>query len=607
MTITVQCPKCRAKLRGPESMAGKSVRCAGCREKFRVPVDTATPIPKSPFDAAKVFVPKPIPPAGTADDPLPLDDLQLEEVSPSGAALDAAALLVEEPVATPFAFDEPPPVVTKKKRRDDDEADRPRKRRKGADAEENRPVKRGSQKKKTGPPWGVIIGVGVLLLALGGGVAAVLLSGGKKDEEAKATTDPLLGESQPKGEPEGGGPGPDDGNPTVPVPVPPEPPPKIDPPPPPPAATTLPPPPTGKIAVVGKVKRTATLDVPADKVRDVRVAGESLVVAFNTQLGFQGVGAKDTLRQYSLATGVKGRELEIDSSGLTWPRAFAVGNAGGLVAVEAGGPGKMTVFDLDTNTVVLDQEDAFAGIANRVGPIAALAVGANRKLFVVDQAGAVDVWDLGSRKRAVTGTPPKRPPTATGKPAAKACAINGGAEVAVALDGKVWAVNASGATVGQSATLPDPTAVPLAIGTGAGPDRAAVAYRLPGGTFGVAAVRPVAGQVEFHTPLPAGAVSPVAVGWPADTLLTVSTGDAGFIVDTEARAVTAYLKAVSGTAPVYPTGGEVWWLLADAKAPAKAVLRSVEMPFDGYFALAKAVRAGGVPVFLIPRPDGLAK
>ncbi len=638
MTIVVHCPKCQAKLRGPEGLAGRMVRCKGCQEKFRVPggepaaslsdsqhlsvIGSSLAIPAVPAKA--VFVPAPVAPLGTPENPLPLGDLLLEEPSkpaiprPNIDPLDAADLL-EEPKTTspadPFSFEEPLPEPVKKKKRRDDDDDRPRKRRRDEDDDE--PSAKKGYQKKAGTPWGIILVVGVALLAIGGGVTALVMSGGKK-EEAKAKVEPPAPvEPKPsKGKTKGKDANPDDGTPKPPdgpkPTIPPkkkEPPPKKEPPVPVPVVAKLPAPPTGNLAVVGPVKHRAAMDVPADAVRAVRAAGMSLTVAFNSQPGFQGAGVKDTIRQYSIATGVKGRQFEFDSGSFGWPRAFAVGGADGLAAVECGGAGKVSVFDFETGGTVLDKHDLFADTPGRVGPVAALAVGADRKLFVVDQAGTVDVWDLGTRTRVVVGTPPKRSPTATGKPAAKACAVSGGAAVAVALDGKVWAVNADGAVLGKAVTLPDPAAVVLAIGSGFGLDRTAVAYQLPGGKYGVAAVHPTGGNVEYHAVLPEGAGPPVEVSWPADTLLAVTTtgGDAGFIVDIEERAVTAYLKATAGKTLLFPTGGEFWWLAADATDAKKSALQSVEMPFDGYFDVAKKARADRAPAFLVPRPDGLAK
>jgi len=710
MPVVVQCPKCQAKLRGPDELAGKSVRCKRCREKFRIPdanLDSMTETQQistvgvsavlpTVAPAPDAFVPAAVAPAGTSANPLPLDDLMLEELPPArqtnADALDAADLLEEpapRPVADPFAFDEPAPEPIKKKKRrpaddeereevaseaakpkkkprspdEDDEAaapapppaaasadpfafdasapepvqpkkkkraadepppgavqpkkkkraaddekaedDRPRERRRPAEADDEEHTAKRAYQKKSGASWGLLIGVLVVLVAVGGGLAAVFLLKPKDKEEANTKVEPppaskpkAKGE-EPKGEePKGGEPQP----PTPPRPIP-EPPVKNDPPP--PAGETLPAAPTGKLTVVGKLAHQLALAIPTYMVREVRVAGTSAVVAFNSQFGFQGAGAQDTIRQYSVRTGAAGREFVIDSSGLVWPRAFAVSGNGEIVAVEAGGPGQVTVYDFETGTALLDKKDVFAGLTGRVGPVAALAVGTGRKLFVVDQAGTVDVWDLATGARTVTGTPPKR--TAAGKPAAKACAISGGAAVAVALDNKVWAVDAAGKTTGTGATLPAPDAVPLAVAGGPGEDRAAVMYRLSNGRFGVAGVHPISGNVEYHTPLPDGSGTPVAVGWPDATILSVSTGQAGFLIDTEERAVTAYLKGIGGGVNLFPTGGELWWLTIDDTDLKKSTLRAADPRFDGYPALAKQARAERQPVYLVPGPNGLAK
>lgn len=643
MSIVVNCPKCQAKLRGPDELAGRMVRCKSCQEKFRVPggdpagsvsdtqqlsvVGSSMAIPAVPAKAA--ILPAPLPPAGTPTNPLPLDDLHLEELPkpaiplPSTGTLDPSDLLEEpKPAADPFSFEEPLPEAVKKKKRkadyedDDDEDDRPRKKKRTAEAEDEdeRPTKRGYQK-RAGTPWGIIIGVGVALLAIGSGVTVLLLTGGdgKKQEEAKTKVEPLpvapvvepkskTGKAKGK---ESETKPPDESQPKGPD-TPKTPPKKKEPPkkgPPQPPAMKLPDPPTGALTLIGKAKWQVSLDFPVEKVREVRVAGPSLVVAFNSQPGFQGAGAKDTVRQYSLETGVKGRQFEFDSTGLPGPRAFAAG-ANGLVAVEAGGPGKVTVYDFDTNSALLEKQDVFADAGVRVGPIAALALGADRKLFVVDQAGTVDVWDLTVRQRTVTGTPAKR--AGAGKPAAKAAAAGGG--VVVALDGKVWTVNAAGA-VGGTIPLPDSAAVPLAVGPGPVADRAVVAYQLPGGKHGVAALSLSDGTVAFHTSLPDGAAPPTEVSWPADTILAVSTGDAGFIVDTEARLVTGYVKAVSGKAAVYPTGAGFWWLMAGPAEVKGAFLHGAELPPDGYYQerLPDKARADRKPIFLVPRPDGLGR
>ncbi len=74
MPIAVVCPACKAKLKAPDSLLGKTVKCPGCAKPVLVKAATPAPAP-----AAKKPVKQPVKPP----EPDVLDDEPVEEVPPA--------------------------------------------------------------------------------------------------------------------------------------------------------------------------------------------------------------------------------------------------------------------------------------------------------------------------------------------------------------------------------------------------------------------------------------------------------------------------------------------------------------------------------------------
>ena len=167
MPITVACPHCDAKLKLPDSVSGKTLKCPKCTDPFIAP-EIDAPSPATPV-RPKVIDAEPVDPPPRRR-PRVVDE---EEERPRRRSRSRAVDAVED--------DEPPRRRSKSRVRVaedsddfDDEDDRPRRRRKN-----------GADKRKPSPVLLIGIGVGALVLIglLGGGAYFLLGSGEEKSPQ----------------------------------------------------------------------------------------------------------------------------------------------------------------------------------------------------------------------------------------------------------------------------------------------------------------------------------------------------------------------------------------------------------------------------------------
>src|SRR5579884_2860870 len=105
MPVTVLCSKCRAKLKAPDALIGKTIKCPGCGtpNKIQAPEPAAASAPPKPAPAPAAPPPKPAPaPAPVA--------------APSGGQLpeDFDPGLLDDTAPKPPAPATPPPKSDKK-------------------------------------------------------------------------------------------------------------------------------------------------------------------------------------------------------------------------------------------------------------------------------------------------------------------------------------------------------------------------------------------------------------------------------------------------------------------------------------------------------------
>jgi hypothetical protein len=209
MPVYIACDKCQKRLKIPEDVIGRSIKCPSCGSVFKAdPAKAAAavapapaPVPKHPAPAALEdepddVVPPPRKPAALDDEdedmPKPrkkaaaLDEDEEAEVAPrkKAAALDEdeeVAVTPRKKPAVPAAEDEPRPA----KRKADDDADEPRpaKKRAADDEDDDRPARAKrrpadedeeekaeedtkAKKGKRGTPWYVLLPL--LLLSFSG-------------------------------------------------------------------------------------------------------------------------------------------------------------------------------------------------------------------------------------------------------------------------------------------------------------------------------------------------------------------------------------------------------------------------------------------------------
>lgn len=649
MPIDVVCPKCQSRLRAPDEVVGKNVRCKKCQEKFKVPN------PGSPFDSvgdtqqlsvlemplSAMAKPKVAP---ASAEPIPLDDSAFDVPTPAssapiaklavavedghedrplkkktrerpliggvptfampGVSEDTLPIHVPRPVhASQFSFEESKPAPV------EHEDDRPRPKSKTRDDdEEDHPHKPSAKKRgKSNKILHFLVGmVALLLLGGSGGGAAVyyfVLKTGDGLSKATLTvgTNPPSGESKP---------------PVVALT------PKLGPKSalasgPPVTPLTLPRAGQPNGIVVG-AGTTTPLPFSADMVRQIQgfdhpASGPMLLAIYKSQLGFNGVGSEDTVVRFDIAR-KSADEFIAPADRVTGARVFDVSDSGDRVAIEAP-RGRLTVYDFAKKTKLFDGYDIYAGLPEREGPVAIGFGDSTGKLVaVVDKFGAVDVWNLDERQRIVTGSPdPGKSPVAVGP-------RKRGGEIGL-MAGKGWIKNVTwkNGQFSQKMNLPAKSGVPSAAAgqmEGGNPAQTAIVHMPEGSSDREILIvdksstdRPGStAAAVWRIPLPATAGVPKTLRWvQGDRVLVLGfeEADGVMLMDIKEKTPAVYLKSGQEKTHLAPTGDLA--LMPDPKVPGKATLVRATIPVDAFNDLVATAKLDKVPGCVYFKPEGLNK
>ncbi len=674
MPIDVICPKCQSKLRAPDEVVGKKVRCKKCQEKFKVPnpgdpvdsvgdtqmlsvveIPRAAPAPAiavveaialddSAFDeplpamvkAAGIPSPNDVdedrpkkkrPREDEEEDDRPKKKKKLKEkpliggeptFAMPGAAEDAAPVHVPPPPhASQFTFGAPVPIEA------DDEDDRPKSKKKKprADDEEDDdpPKKKGPAKPAKSKKMLYILGGLALALFIGcGGAAAGVYFFAVKpatDAISKATvtvgTIPTKKDETEKTVPtrptkSGGG-----TEPTKPPPKPPKPVgPVVT-----PFALPADRPGTGASVAVGTL---TPLAFSPDSVRQIHgfdhpLHGPMLLAIYQSQAGFNGRGAEDTLVRFDLDRKTA-LEFTAPADRIAGLRIFDISDSGDRIAIEAP-QGRLTVYDFRTKSKVFDGLDLYAGLPEREGPIA-FAFGDPEGNFVaaVDKFGAVDVWDIKERQRTVTGTPdPEKSPVAVG-PRQRVSEYG-------QLAGKGWLKSVRWKTGQFSPKIKVPalTGVPTVVAgqvEGGSVIHTALVQTPEGGADRevlivdkVATENPgVTAAAVWRIPLLAAAGVPKTLRWiESDKILALGfeSGDSLLLLDFQEKTPLVYLKAGQEKTKLSATGAHA--LLPNPKVPGKAAVLRTALTGGALAAMLDAAKVNKVPERVLVKPEGLSR
>ena len=537
-----------------------------------------------------------------------------------GASEDAAPVHVPPPPhASQFTFGSPAPIEEV-----DDEDDRPKSKKKKPRADDENddddpPKKKGPSKPAKSKKMLYILGGLALALFVGcGGAAAGVYFFAVKpatDAISKATvtvgTIPTKKDETEKTVPtrptkSGGG-----TEPTKPPPVPPEP---VG-----PVVTpfTVPADRPGNGTVVAPGTLTPLLFSP-DSVRQIHgfdhpLHGPMLLAIYQSQAGFNGRGAEDTIVRFDLDRKTA-LEFAAPADRIAGLRIFDISDSGDRIAIEAP-QGRLTVYDFRTKSKVFDGLDLYAGLPEREGPIA-FAFGDPDGNFVaaVDKFGAVDVWDIKDKQRVVTGTPePGKSPVAMG--ARKRRGEHG------LMAGKGWLKSVLWKT-GQFSpkiNVPTLTGVPTVVAgqeqEGSVIHTALVQTPEGGADREVLIVDKVATENDGATaaavwriPLPAAAGVPKTLRWiESDKILALGfeAGDSLLLLDFQEKTPLVYLKAGQEKTKLSATG--VHALMPNPKVPGKAAVVRATIPVGPLAAMLDAAKVNKVPERLFAKPEGLGQ
>ena len=670
MPMDVVCPKCGSKLKAPENIAGKVVRCKKCQEKFRVPGGQAgDPVGDTqqlssmgskfqlPADPAPATLPTPSPlpappaalfpedsalhvtPPAAKPIPVPSDELLILDDPIPKAALITIPTPVPEPAgfspAAAFSFDEPEPKKGKKGKKSEAPAPVPEpagfspaagfsfdepepepeieKGKKGKKAEKGEPAAAMVRKPATGRSKGskfktfLILG-GLFFLSM-----IVAVGGGvywfviRKPEVAQAPTTKADPTSNEQ-KPGKGTPETKGGKGETPTTKPNTTPP-IPVPKDPPAGpiTSLPTAPAAP-ALFAKAKRTAIVDADTSLIRAIQVS--------SSQPAFVVVAFNTFLGFQGTGATDKFERYSLD----TGVKAGAIEltadnlhwprpfalNKAGTLMAIEAPAGKVTVFDFDANAKVLD------GAMNGAAPVsvAALTFTAAGQLIVVDKAGTILEWDLKTKKPTVRGNPATRP---AGAPPARACKIDDKQQL-VFLDGTLSIVDVTNGAVATTIPIAPAEAkcVPIAVTADLAGNRAAVLYSSnDAGSKHTFAIVDLKSKAVLNTiPILPTIGTPLALSWLDQETIVIMMGnrEASLIYDVEKVVMVGYIKAAAGRTLQYQTQavGSHWWAVPEGK-PKKSILVSVQMPFDAYADLVPDAKKSRQPIYLVPQKDGLAK
>ncbi len=654
MPIDVICPKCHSKLRAPDEVVGKKVRCKKCQEKFKVPN------PGEPIDSvgdtqmlSVVEVPKPAPALAEAialddsafDEPLPAvvkvavapspsevdDDRPKKKKKPKekpliggeptfampGASEDAAPIHVPAPPhASQFTFGAPVPIS------DDDEDDRPKSKKKKPREEDeqddeeydDRPKKKGVAKPAKSKKMLYILGGLAFVLGCGAAAGVYFFVVVKPAAEAISKATVTVG-TIPTKKDESAKPG--STRPTKPASgtEPTTPPPK-------PVGPVVTPftvpadlPATGVVVAPGTL---TPLPFSPDSVRQIHgfdhpLHGPMLLAIYQSQAGFNGRGAEDTFVRFDLERKTA-LEFTAPADRIAGLRIFDISDSGDRIAIEAP-QGRLTVYDFRTKSKLFDGLDLYAGLPEREGPIA-FGFGDPEGNFVaaVDKFGAVDVWDIKERQRTVTGTPdPEKSPVAVG-PRQRVSEYG-------QLAGKGWLKSVRWKTGQFSPKIKVPalTGVPTVVAgqvEGGSVIHTALVQTPEGGADQevlivdkVATENPGAtAAAVWRIPLPAAAGVPKSLRWiESDKILTLGfeAGDRLLLLDFQEKTPLVYLKAGQEKTKLSATGAHA--LMPNPKVLGKAAVLQAAIPGNALAPILELAKVNKVPERVLAKPEGLSR
>ncbi len=633
MSIEVPCPNCQSVLKAPDGMAGKKARCKKCQHPFRIPGTAIAPVDSvADSEHLSVVAPSPFAFDGSAE-ATPVSPLPSAKPLKSSKPVAVPAEEPDNPFSMPSAAipdddDTPPEPKSKSKYRKGDSK---------ADAKADSKIEKSKSKfgqpaaAKTGGGGGLkkilMFGVAGLLCAAGGAAgiyffmmpkekpavamlptapAPVVVEKTKDEKKAAPTlkkgnvTSNEPNKAAVAAKPEPGA----KGKSRVVFNI--------------PRTLDKIPDPT-KLAILEKPKDLIALDHNTGTVRKVIVGGKDgpvAVVIRHTFDGFQGKGGKDTVDRYSLTSGTRVDRTEIESDGLTWPRATDISPNGERLAIDSPA-NKITIYQLsDKGKKLLDGFDPYPDAKGKSPGIAAIYFLDDNSIAVVSKEGTADVFDITTKAKTVTGKPLPTVPTS---PLAE------NRSVAISPDRKLIAVYAGG-TVYEiptatcepkvSTTLGNAPMDGLALAIDDSGTRFAVAYqagqaqgadavpytRIAHARFGdpeTKADQPV--NEEFGVPARCAWVSPEA-------FVMVSANQVGFLFDADQGGN----QIIAGLRPPNPgvfclyAQDRYWCLLSDATdAAKKSILVSTPFPPQEYLPLVSAGKEK--PVALQVSAKGIAK
>jgi len=669
MSIDVICPKCHSKLRAPDEVVGKKVRCKKCQEKFKVPN------PGDPFDdvgdtqmlsVLEVPKPEPTPVEATAlddsafDEPLPAvvkatvwplpnevgedrpkkkrprdgedeedDDRPKKKKKPKekpliggeptfampGASEDAAPIHVPPPPhASQFTFGEPVQIDA------DDEEDRPKSKKKKPRADdEEEDVDQSKEKGAAKPAKSkkmlyILVGLALaFLLGCGGAATGVYFFVLKPAADAISKATVTVGTSPTKKD-----------EPEKTIPTQPTKPGGTEP-------TTPPPKPVGPVVTpftlpadrpgTGVIVAPATLTplpFSPDTVRQIHgfdhpLHGPMLLAIYQSQAGFNGRGAEDTLVRFDLERKTA-LEFTAPADRITGYRIFDISDSGDRIAIEAP-QGRLTVYDYRTKSKVFDGLDLYAGLPEREGPIAfGFGDPDGNLVAAVDKFGAVDVWDIKERQRVVTGSPePGKSPVAVGP-------RKRDGEYGL-MAGKGWLKSMKWETgkFSQKIKVPALTGVPTVVAgqvQGGNTIHTAFVQTPDGGADRevlivdkLATENPgVTAAAVWRIPLPAAAGIAKTLRWiEADKILALGfeSGDALLLLDFQDKMPLVYLKAGQEKTKLSATGAHA--LMPNPKTPGKAAVLRTTIPVGSLAAMLDAAKVNKIPERVFAKPEGLSR
>jgi predicted Zn finger-like uncharacterized protein len=366
----------------------------------------------------------------------------------------------------------------------------------------------------------------------------------------------------------------------------------------------------GKIIATPRFK--IPLEIPSSAIKDIIFipSNPPLVgVLWNSAIGFQGSGMKDTVDVYSARTQIRTDRFEYAVEGASTQRVFDLAPEGAKFA-SAFSKDKLYVHNLEAKAKLLDGFNPFMDAAvKRAGPPAAVRFSSPTQLLVFDSQAGIDVWDLATKQKASSEGPLSTSP--------------GRVFVTEPSEGKLYVfagesvqpISLTGQKAGAPIVVGGSGSQAMGIGLDAAGTRAAVAYQSTGKPlFGLAVLDLRKGGISGQLALPEQAGVPNDAGCfgnGAQAMIITNNRNNAVLYDTENDTAAAYLSAQPGkpAVQIYCDGvsGRICWVMPDPADPKKSLLLGVESIFDGYGTLVEESRTSRKPIPLSLRIDGLAK